>query len=370
MASPRYLKRDARGTWYVHWTENRVGKRVTTGTKEVREAEAFLAAWLKEERAAAGEANPAATIGDCWKRYDAHHVQKNVMARKKAEYYWTLLEPHFGALAVSDLSQDAVDAYRRAREKTVKPSTVRNELGYMIAAINFCTVKPHKLVEPAVAEGVTDALTLPPTGAPRERWLRAEEMEKLHAAAREMRAGARLSRGERFLWLALETAARKEAILDLTWDRVDFETGTVDFNVPGRQLTKKRRANVPMSKALRAVLKRAYAERGGDLVMDNKGEVWATVQSIVIRAGLAPKQKIATGAKPKATGVSPHVFRHTAATHMARRGVPLWVISRVLGNSLAVVEKTYAKWQPGAMQAAVDMISGSEAVDEEKETDE
>lgn len=358
MASPRYLKRDDRGTYYVHWTENRIGKRVSTRTKDLAEAEAFLAEWLRQTKLEAGTAS--ATVADCWKVYDREHVQKVVLERKKAEYYWSLLEPVFGTIAVSDLSQDKIDVYCQRRSATVKPSTIRNELGYLIAAINFCTVKPHKLVEPAVAEGVIDALKLPPAGEPRDRWLRMNEMEALHAAARAMRVGERLSRGERFLWLALETAARKEAILELTWDRVDFEMGTIDFNVPGRKLTKKRRANVPMSKALRSMLERAYREREGDLVMDNKAEIWATVQSIVIRAGLAPKQKIATGTKPKATGISPHVFRHTAATHMARRGVPLWVIARVLGNTLAVVEKTYAKWQPAEMRSAVDLISNGE----------
>lgn len=360
MASPRYLKQDAKGTYYVHWTENRIGKRVSTRTKDLAEAEAFLAEWLMQERAVAGVPDASATVGDCWTVYEREHVQKHVLERKKAEYYWTLLQPVFGRVRVSDLSQEAIDVYRGRREKTVKPSTVRNELGYMIAAINFCTVKPHKLIEPAVAEGVTDALKLPPAGEPRDRWLQPGEMTRLHVAAREMRAGERLSRGERFLWLALETAARKEAILDLTWDRVDFEMGTIDFNVPGRKLTKKRRAIVPISKSLRPVLERAFTERAGDLVLDNKGEVWATVQSIVMRAGLAPKQKVASGAKPKATGISPHVFRHTAATHMARRGVPLWVIANVLGNTLAVVEKVYAKWQPGEMRAAVDKISNVE----------
>lgn len=362
MASAPYLKRDPKGTYYVHWTENRIGKRVSTRAKDLDQAKAFFAQWMLMEHSAPGDGK-AITVADCWSRYYEKHVLKNVVEWKKVAYYWTQLQPVFGALAVSDLSQDHVDIYREKREKSVKGSTVRNELGYLIAAINFCTIKPNRLVDPAVADGVVEALELPPAGEPRDRWLRPDEMAALHAAATEMRVGARLSRGERFLWIALETAARKEAILELTWDRVDFEMGTIEFNVPGRKRTKKRRANVPMSKALRTVLERAYRERLGELVMDHKAEVWATVQSIVMRAGLAPKQKVASGQKPKATGISPHVFRHTAATHMARRGVPLWVIANILGNTLAVVEKVYAKWQPGEMRAAVDKISNLEDVE-------
>lgn len=368
MASAPYLKRTGNGTYYVHWTEDRVGKRVSTRTKDLADAKAFFAQWMLMERNAPAE-GAAVTVADCWLVYDRHHVQKNVMARKKAEYYWTLLEPVFGVTLVSALSQEAIDAYVNKRERDgVKPSTIRNELGYMVAAINYCTTKPHKLIEPSMAKDVIDGLTLPPPGEPRDRWLRTPEIQALLDAATYMRKrlpspGAdhdRLSRGERFLWIALETAARKEAILDLTWDRVDFETGTIHFNVPERKITKKRRASVPMSTALRPVLERAYRERQGDLVMDNKGAVWATVQSAAIYAGLAPEQKIGSGRKPKATGISPHVLRHTAATHMARRGVALWIIASILGNTLAVVEKVYAKWQPSEMRAAIDMISNNE----------
>src|SRR5690606_20748430 len=126
--------------------------------------------------------------------------------------------------------------------------------------------------------------------------------------------------------IALETAARKQAILDLTWDRVDFETSTIHFDVPGRVKTKKRRASVPISSALRPVLERAHRERIGDLVLDNKAAVWKSIQVAAIKAGFSD-QVVVRGDKPKATGISPHVLRHTAATHMARRGVSLFTIS-------------------------------------------
>ena len=192
---------------------------------------------------------------------------------------------------------------------------------------------------------------LPADSEPRDRWLRRDEIDRLLAAAQ---SEGRMSRVERFLWLALETAGRKQALLDLTWDRVDFETGVIHLALPGLKQTKKRRASVPISAALRPVLERAYTEREGDLVLDHGGDVWTAVQSVVRRAGLAP----ATARAAKATGVSPHVFRHTAATHMARRGVPLWLIAKVLGNSLTVVERSYAKHAPDDLRGAVDMISG------------
>lgn len=113
---------------------------------------------------------------------------------------------------------------------------------------------------------------------------------------------------------------------------------------------------MPISRGLRPVLERMHAERTGDLVMDHGGDVWATVQAIVVRAGLAPKQPRSSGGAIKGTGISPHTFRHTAATHMARNGVPLWKIAKILGNTLAMVERVYAKWAPDDPAGTVDMI--------------
>jgi integrase len=78
--------------------------------------------------------------------------------------------------------------------------------------------------------------------------------------------------------------------------------------------------------------------------MDNGADVADTLARIGERAGVA--------------GVTPHVLRHTAATHMARAGVPLWKIAGILGNSIAMVEKVYAKHCPDGLRDAVNLISG------------
>jgi integrase len=238
-----------------------------------------------------------------------------------------------------------------------KPATIRRELAILRACFNWCSDPTER--KPIISRADVPGFALPADSEPRDRWLKEDEIKRLLAAAEAGRVGGRLSRVERFLWLALETAGRKQALLDLTWDRVDFETNVIHLALPGRKQTKKRRASVPISRALRPVLERAYNERTNDRVLDHGAEVWASVQSVAAAAGFGPPQgPRLTGTKPKATGISPHVMRHTAATHMARRGVPLWKIGKILGDNLATVEKTYAKHCPDDLREAVDMISG------------
>ena len=348
MSIPK-LEKSGNGTYYVHWSDRGRSKRVSTRTTDVAAAKAFLSTWLKLE-ADPKTVGSTATVAALWAVYEEKHLT-SVASPATASFSWANLEQHFGELRLDEIDQDVVDAYRRARidgtiGKPSKPSTVRRELAALRACLNWCAGPRRKLV--TVAE--LPAFDLPEDSAPRDRWLREDEAKKLFAAT--------TGRLNLFLHLALYTAARKQALYDLTWDRVDFETNVIVLDVPGRRTTKKRRATVPISTELREVLLAAHEKRTTDLVLTNKAEVWAGVQSAVRRAGLAPAVKVASGRKPSATGVSPHTLRHTAATWMARRGVPLWIIAKILGNSLVTIEKVYAKHAPEDLRAAINMIGG------------
>lgn len=348
------------GYFYAYWSEGRRSRRKSMGTKDRAVAEARFGQWLllgghrggpREE-----DGGSTLTVADCWAVYSAKHGPETA-SPETLGYIWADLEPHFGRLLVPQVDQDAADRYVDLRTKgklgrKVKPQTCRKELTILFACLRFCAEKPQRMFPASIIEKVK----LPPAGAPRDRWLRTEEIQRLIDAAARLRRGPRLSRGERFLWIALETAARREAIMDLTWDRVDFEINVIHFDTPDRRQTNKRRAAVPISRSLRPILERAYRERKNDLVMGNKGAIWATIQLIAIEAGFGG-EKPERGQKPKATGISPHVLRHTAATHMARRGVSLYDIAKILGNSHQVVERTYAKWCPDQPERTVDLIS-------------
>lgn len=47
--------------------------------------------------------------------------------------------------------------------------------------------------------------------------------------------------------------------------------------------------------------------------------------------------------------VTPHVLRHSRATHMLQDGVPLWAVANLLGDKVTTVEKTYGTHCPDYM---------------------
>ncbi|MDI1263914.1 MAG: site-specific integrase [bacterium] len=364
---PTYtLRQHDNSVFYIHWTENthdvetgktdRRSKRHSTGQKEETAAQIYLGEWLKGEAQDAADGAPRYTVADLWDAYYERHVEKNVMSPRQVDTCWNNLRPHFGDLTLPAVAAPGPDGVNKVEEYILRredgeigscpaaTGTVRKELSMLLACFNWHADVKRKTIKPADVP----VWEMPPASEARDRWLRTEELQRMMTAAAEHSAefgNGLLSRVERFLWLALETAARRQAILELTWDRVDFEINTIDYRVPGRPVTKKRRAVVPISTTLRPILLRAYAERTGDLVCDNESaSIWRAVKSVAKRA--------------KVADVSPHVLRHTAATHMLRNGVSIWTVAGILADTVATVERVYGHHAPGAGASAVETLAG------------
>lgn len=316
---------DKTGIYYIHWSEGGRSKRKTTGTRDVREAQAFFDDWCSLTETSVTQA-PRYTCDELFvMRYGADGG--------RAKYAWANLKPVFGHLEPREVTQEIEDRY--VRDRGVAPSTIRFELAVLRAVWNF-GVK-QRLIK---LEDTPILKPLPEKSPPRERWLTDEEIDRVLAAAEQPGR----DRVRMFVWLALHTGARRTAIQELRWPQVDFKVGVIHYLPPGAQQTRKRKASVPMSDALRAVLKDAHDRRTHDkeLVIGSGGKINNSIGLLGTAAGVA--------------GLTPHVFRHTAGTVMARNGVPLWVIAKILGNTVEEVEKTYAKWVPGLHAEAVNII--------------
>jgi integrase len=153
--------------------------------------------------------------------------------------------------------------------------------------------------------------------------------------------GDKLSRIYRFVVIASETAARKNAVVTLKWNQVDLTNRLVNFQNDGLARTKKRRVAVPMSDLLYAMLKQAYAERTSEWVLDNPHSIQRHFEMLTARAGEGFEK------------VTPHTLRHTWATQAAQAGVPLFEIAGVLGDTVQTAMKVYAHHCPDHLRGAV-----------------
>src|SRR4029077_4359759 len=280
------------GIFYIYWREHSRQKRKSLRTTDEAAAQKAYGEFLLGKGSEVIQAaNIKLTMADLWPVYLAKRL-RGTASEEGAMLAWQLLGKHFGYLTVPEVNQSAADKYVALRTSgklgcKLLPQSVRKELTYIVACLNFCSLKRYgqKMFDPNLIEPISK----PEHGDPRDRWLRDSEIDAMHAAARRLRQGQRMSRIALFLFLGLHTAGREQALYDLTWDRVDFETRVIDLAIPtaGRKRGKNRAA-VPISDDLLVVLRQAHAERSNDLVLTNKSSVWKAMQLVAVEAGLAP----------------------------------------------------------------------------------
>jgi hypothetical protein len=61
-------------------------------------------------------------------------------------------------------------------------------------------------------------------------------------------------------------------------------------------------------------------------------------------------------------GHTPHTLRHTAATWLMQRGVPIWQAAGYLGMSAQILEQTYGHHHPDYMRSAAMAITTKQPV--------
>jgi integrase len=293
-------------------------KRIATGTADRGRAEAVASElWRRLNRPAQER------VTDLWEPYKQDRIA-NGGSEARLKSLWKTLEPAFGYKLGKAITKADCRDYAAMRKRAGKsPSTIKTELEALRACLRWHYGKDAPVI------------TAPAPSKPRGRYLTHEEARKLLSAIDTPHA-------KLFVTLALATGARMGAILDLTWDRVDFAHGTIDFMPAGRDKTNKRRTVVPMNAKAREALAEAKEGALSDHVIEYGGKPVASV-----------KKAVAAAARRSGVPCSPHVFRHTAGVWMAQADVPMQKIAQFLGHtSTRVTETVYARYSPRFMADA------------------
>lgn len=304
-----------RGSWYAVWTEGGKTRRVALRTKDSAIAEQRLADLQRQP------------IGDTVAQiYPAYVKELGAKGRdaERAEHAWKSLERLFGSLRPDQINRPLCRIYAKERRQFGRSDgTISKELACLRAALRW-----HDKHTPADIE-------LPRRPPPRDRRLTREEYSRLRLAAKA--GGLHLYL---FVVLGIATAGRRQALLDLTWDRVDFKGALIRLADAGNG---KQRATVPMTRHARRALRLAYRARQTVFVIEYAGRPVGSVKkgfaSACERAGLER--------------VTPHVLRHTAAVWMAEKGVPMSMIAQYLGHSDdRITQRVYARYSPDYLRQA------------------
>ena len=237
--------------------------------------------------------------------------------------------PHFGHRDGEDVTKTECAAYTASRRKLGRSDgAIHTELGHLRTVLVWA--RKNRLINFA------PDIEKPKKPEPKYRYLTKDEVKRMLAAVK-------LPHVKLAIHAMLATGARISALLELTWDRVDFERRRIYLTDPTDPNARKGRATVPINDTLLAVLKEARKGALTDYVVEWAGE----------RVGSVKKAIGTAATKAGLEGVSPHVFRHTTGVWMAEAGIPMAEIGQYLGHSnLAVTYRVYARFSPGYLSNA------------------
>jgi integrase len=358
----RGRKAIARGTWLVIDG----GKHYPTGcfAGEGQQAQEFLAAHIAEKYSPDRRLRDIESIdlADVLSVYDedCREPQAN---KKKFDERMVRLVRWWGGKVLAAVNGVNCRAYTKHRGNN---GGSRRDLEDLRAAIN------HHAKE-GFHRGIV-RVVLPGKGLPRERWLTRSEAAKLLWTCWRYRETQTVHIGKlkgqkivtdkrplrhvaRFILIGLYTGTRAGAIATASPYRaegksfVDLKTGIFNRLAIGKRASTKRQTPVPLPRRLLAHLRRwsrlgiaksHFVEWGGKPIASVK----TGFRSAVRLAGL----DVATG------NVTPHTLRHTAATWLMQRGVPIWEAAGFLGMSEKTLRDTYGHHHPDHLRGAADAI--------------
>ena len=336
----RDSKRDGR-KWVVDFTVG--GQRVNqtlhgARTKtEAKAAEAKLRAEYQARLSHAGSVSRM-TVETAIQRYVAERL-KPKSSPASLEIYLvilSLIREHFGPTTpIETLTRAKVADWWGVTVARVKSTTAKRYLTQLKALLAFAREAGAGNDVPTFSPKVPDDS--------RVRWLHDDEEARLASASPQWLTD--------LVVFSVETGARKGDTLGLTWRHVNLAPnarGSVRFY----QTKEDRPRGVPLSRRARAMLERLRGERPDakldDLVF-SRSEAGGRTGPV----GDFKRLWASVKAKAEVTDLHFHDLRHTFASRLVMRRVPLHEVSKLMGHNSLRMTMRYAHLAPDALDTAI-----------------
>ena len=278
-----------------------------------------------------------------WKWFDNYVITNNKHQEMRMKKYilQASLIPFFGKMLLADITTQHVERYKvHALKKGVSRKTINNQL----ATFSKCMTTAYEWVKLPGRPPKVAWLKCPP---PRTDFLSADECELLLSQAEGVVYGIMLT--------ALRTGMRQGELRGLQWSSVNWESRmlTVRHSLNDRLEQLKspksnRERHIPLDLDVYEMLCKRKKNTG--YVFIDSGDKPFDSQRLIRRLrdvrGKAGLRKFGW-----------HTLRHTFASQLAIKGVPLHVVQALLGHSTIMMTMRYAHVAPSALRSAIDMLN-------------
>jgi integrase len=189
---------------------------------------------------------------------------------------------------------------------------------------------------------------------PRDRVLSQQEVAAIIDACASRRDREHLIR---FIVIELGTAGRPQAILELEHTNIDLERNLINPNHPGRTHARKRRAIVPMAKAVRPWVVGIEGKLIKYRVPLASGEAGQGAEFFERETKSIKTSWNAACRDAAVERATPKTLRHTMLTWLAERGVPYEQRQILAGHSArGTTARHYEHLSPSYLKAAIEEV--------------
>lgn len=251
-----------------------------------------------------------------------------------------LLIPFFGKLVIKDITTQHIEEFKaECLAKGQSRKTVNNRLTILSKCLSTA-YEWQRL----------------PGSPPKVKWLKCPPQKTDFLSPDECALLLTNSEGviREMILVALRTGMRHGELAGLQWSSINWNTriitvrhawcdkvGTLESPKSNRE------RHIPLDADVYEVL--FNRKRATGFVFLDRGKPWSNKQSLLALRRVRYK----AGLRP----FTWHTLRHTFASHLAMRNVPLHVVQQLLGHSTINVTMRYAHVAPSMLRSAIDALN-------------
>lgn len=284
-----------------------------------------------------------------WLDYSATHNKSSTMRSKRGILAAHLL-PAFSTIRLDTISAASIEAFKAQKLRDgLSKKSINN---FLVVLSNLLNTANEWGELPTVPRIKWFKVAPPPFD-----FLKFDEAEQLATKAEP-------GRWQQMIRLVLNTGLRIGEVAGLRWEDVDLKAGRIivrrrvyrgDLDLPKNGKAREVPLNETVKATLSSIMRRldcpyVFPQKDGRFIRNPHD---ACSEAIRRNATLAGLRRIGW-----------HTLRHTFASHLVMRGVPLRTVQELLGHSDYKMTLRYAHLAPEVTRAAVLVLDGPPAAHE------
>ena len=275
--------------------------------------------------------------------FDEYVILNNKISEQRNKKYILsgALVPFFGRMKIKEVTARVIEQYKAKKMKDgITNKTIKNHL----TLLNRCLKTAYDWLE---LDGVPPKINWPKCAPTEMDFLSFDECELLLSNADGIDYEMMLT--------AVKTGMRQGELKALQWPSIDWENRSIAVRYSRDDLSNtlvppknNRIRHIPMDADVYDALYRRKKDTGYVFVDANgrpltHRRLSRRIRNVCENAGL---RKIGW-----------HTFRHTFASHLVMRGVPLTAVKELRGHASITTTMRYSHLAPSALRAAIEMLS-------------